>query len=173
MFTWRRRRNRPYVDHLRQNHLFQGCSTKELRLIASLMTPIYCGRGRVLLREDEIGRECFVVVRGHAVVERDGVMIGHVLDGAVVGELALLGNARRAATVTAASEMEILVMSRAEFGAIRALGIHSLDAALERAVAEHCTALERAGSRPPSASPQRDGSAKGHAANYESVVEIP
>jgi CRP-like cAMP-binding protein len=173
MFTRRRRWTRPHVDHLRQAELFGQCSPKELRLIASFVTPIHCARGRVLLREGEIGRECFVVVRGHAVVERGGVMSGYVLDGAIVGEVELLGSARRAATVTAASDMDILVMSRREFAAIRALGIRSIAATLERAVAEHRTALEQAGSGTPPPFRMQQSSRREHAANGESLVDIP
>jgi CRP-like cAMP-binding protein len=133
--------NREYVDDLARTDLFRGCNRDELRLIASFVTPLRCARGRALTHEGDIGRECLVVVRGQAVVERDGVIIGHAVDGSVVGELALLGDSKREATVTAATEMDILVMSRAEFAAIRALGIRSVDTALECAAAEHRLAL--------------------------------
>lgn len=114
-------RSEKYLDQLRRADLFEACSEQELRVIASLCTPIEVPTGYVLTREGSRGYECFVVLRGHAVVERGGSIIAHVVDGSIIGELAMFGDGVRTATVTAATPMQLLVMSRAEFGALRAL----------------------------------------------------
>jgi CRP-like cAMP-binding protein len=119
------RENRKYADRLQGAEFLAGCSRRELRAMASLCTPIDVPAGRVLTRQGEFGRECFVVLEGHAVVERDGLIVGFVVDGSVIGEMALLGDGIRTATVTAATDMTLLVMSRSEFAAMRALGIAS------------------------------------------------
>ena len=136
-----KRRNRECVEELRATAPFADCSTRELRLVASFLTRITRPAGTVLIQQGTRGRECFVIVAGHAVVERDGLIVGHAVAGSIVGELAMMGEPYRTATVTAATEVEILVMSKTEFASIRALGIRSLDRCVEAAAAEHRAAL--------------------------------
>jgi CRP-like cAMP-binding protein len=133
MGSTRRRENRRYIERLATASLFANCTPRELRVIASLCTPVSVRAGRVLTRQGSRGDQCFVVIHGHAVVERDGVIIGHVVDGSVIGELALLSHSTRTATVTAATDMEMLVMSCSEFTALRALGV---DTSVRRALDE-------------------------------------
>ena len=138
-----RHRNRHHVDQLRACAPFAECSTRELRLVASFMTQITRPAGTVLLQQGTRGRECFVIVAGQAVVERDGAIVGHAVAGSIVGELALMGESRRTATVTAATDVEILVMSQTEFASIRGLGIRTLDRSFAAAAAEHRAAIAR------------------------------
>jgi CRP-like cAMP-binding protein len=139
-----KRANRKYIDSLGRVEFFSGCSQRELRAIASFCTPIEVRAGRVLTEQGAHGRECFVVMQGHAVVERSGVIVGHIVDGSIIGEIALLGDGVRTATVTAATDMTLLVLSRAEFGAIRDLGIATAAwQCLDGIVAERLALLER------------------------------
>jgi voltage-gated potassium channel len=150
------RRHRQYIDSLQGVTLFSECNAAELRLVASLLTPITVRSGRVLARQGELGRECFVIVSGHAVVEHDGAIVGHAVAGSIVGELALMGERRRTATVTAATEMSVLAMSQTEFASLRALGITSLDRQLEATAAEHRAALHRVTTTPAPSSAEND-----------------
>jgi CRP/FNR family cyclic AMP-dependent transcriptional regulator len=139
-----KRANRKYIDSLGRVEFFSECSQRELRAIASFCTPIEVRAGRVLTKQGAHGRECFVVMQGHAVVERNGVIVGHIVDGSIIGEIALLGDGVRTATVTAATDMTLLVLSRAEFGAIRDLGIATAAwQCLDGIVAERLALLER------------------------------
>jgi len=128
---------RQFIDLLQSTPLFAGCSTRELRLIASLVTEIQLHAGRVLVRQGTFGHECFLIVDGHAVVERDHTFVGHLGPGALFGEQALMNGALRDSTVTAATDIELLVMSRTEFASLRALGIRCIDARLADAAAQH------------------------------------
>ena len=86
----------------------------------------------------------FVVIQAHAVVERNRVIVGHIVDGSIIGEIALLGDGQRTATVTAATDMTLLVFSRTEFGALRELGIAiAAWQRLDGIVAERRALLER------------------------------
>ena len=138
MGSTRRRENRRYIERLATAQLFAGCTPRELRAIASLCTPVNVRAGRVLTRQGSRGDQCFVVMSGRAVVERDGVVVGHIVAGSVIGELALISHSARTATVTAATDMELLVMSFSEFTALRALGV---DTSVRRALDE--IALDR------------------------------
>ncbi len=139
-----KRANRKYIDSLGRVDFFSECSQRELRAIASFCTPIDVRAGRVLTVQGAHGRECFVVLHGHAVVERDGVIVGHIVDGSIIGEIALLGDGIRTATVTAATNMTLLVMSRSEFGALRGLGVaNAAWQRLDALVGERLALLER------------------------------
>ena len=139
----RNRQNRKFTEQLRSTSLFGDCSKNELRLAASLMTGVTLPAGCVITQQGAAGYECFVLLSGQAVVERDGVIVGHAVAGSIVGELALLGDVSRTATVTTATDADVLVMSRTEFAALRALGIRGLGQRLAVAAAEHRDALER------------------------------
>jgi CRP-like cAMP-binding protein len=139
----RRNANRKFTERLRTTRLFAECSTNEVRLAASLVTQLEIPAGRVLMRQGQVGHECFVIIDGHAVVERDGSIVANVTSGSLVGELALMGEPARTATVTAATNLEVVVMSRTEFGTLRALGIRSIDRALESIAAERRRALRQ------------------------------
>jgi hypothetical protein len=124
-------------DTIRATSLFRDCSKAELRAVSRLVTMVDVPAGRVLMFEGDAGRECFVIVSGQAVVERGGVMLGHAIDGAVVGELAVMDGGRRAATVTAATPMRLLVMSLVEFRTLCSYGMPSVMAHLDEAAAAH------------------------------------
>ncbi len=107
------------LEELGGTWLFSACSTKELRAVASLCNPIDVRAGRVLIREGECGGEVFVVLSGQAVVERDGVVLGHDVEHSVIGLLAMVDGEAHTATVTAATEMLLLVVDRRVFTAMR------------------------------------------------------
>ncbi len=116
------RQIRPCLDRLSEAGCFAGCPPRELWAIASICSEIDVPAGRVLTQQGARGRECFVVLAGHAVVERDGVILAHVLAGSIIGEMALLGDGVRTATVTAATDMTLIVMRRTDLVTLRALG---------------------------------------------------
>jgi CRP/FNR family cyclic AMP-dependent transcriptional regulator len=69
----------------------------------------------VLCHQGQIGRECFVLLDGQVDVETSD---GHTTlgRGALLGEIALLvPDGRRTATVTALTDITVLVFTRTEF----------------------------------------------------------
>jgi CRP-like cAMP-binding protein len=106
-----------YIDHLTGVPLFSACSKEELRRLARRTTDIPIPAGRVLVKEGEPGREFFVIVDGSATVSRNGKAVCTLGPGDYFGELALLVDTPRNATVTAAAAMEAIVLARAEFDA--------------------------------------------------------
>ena len=72
--------------------------------------------GTVLMSEGERGSEVFVVVRGRLDVSRRGDgNLATVDAGQVVGEIALLSNQPRSATVTAATAVHVLRIGGTDF----------------------------------------------------------
>ena len=106
-----------YIDHLARVPLFSACSKEELRALSRATTDIPVAQGQVLVREGERGLEFFVIVNGTAKITRKGRKVGEIGPGAFFGELALLIDSDRNATVTALTPMEAIVLSRREFDA--------------------------------------------------------
>jgi CRP-like cAMP-binding protein len=103
------------LDMLATVPLFSGCSKKELRTIATLADEIDLREGKVLTRQGSPGREFFVLLEGTVEVVRDGKRITTLRDGDFFGELALISNIPRTATVTATSPIRALVVVGRDF----------------------------------------------------------
>jgi len=108
-------RKRAGTEQLAKIPLFKNLSAKQLAAVDGLMTPLDIGSGRELIREGERGREFFVVVDGEAEVRRDGEVIAVRGPGAFFGEIALLFDRPRNASVFARTDMTVEVIERKDF----------------------------------------------------------
>ena len=108
------RRLDQYEQRLAKVPLFRACSKQDLRLIARLADSDTCRAGEVLVREGRRGNELFVIVEGEAEVSRDGDTMTTLKAGDYFGELAVLHPAPRTATVTATTDMEVLIVTSRE-----------------------------------------------------------
>jgi CRP-like cAMP-binding protein len=103
------------VEKLSHVPLFAGCSKKELRVIATLVEEIDLREGKVLTKQGAPGREFFVLLDGTVDVVRDGKRLTTLGEGDFFGELALISNIPRTATVTATSPIQALVIFGRDF----------------------------------------------------------
>jgi CRP/FNR family cyclic AMP-dependent transcriptional regulator len=71
-----------------------------------------------MVREGEYDRDLYVIVSGTAVVTRKGKKLAELVPGDFFGELALLSRAPRSATVTAYSDMRVMVLGPREMDVI-------------------------------------------------------
>jgi CRP/FNR family cyclic AMP-dependent transcriptional regulator len=106
---------------LRQLPVFAALPRRALAIADTLLTPVTFDDGDVLCREGQFGRQAFILVSGTAVVSRGDEVLATVGPGDLVGELALLGDGRRTASVTAVEPVRALVMSAQEFNSVLAL----------------------------------------------------
>jgi len=107
-----------YLEHLASVPLFAACSRKDLQRIARASDEVQIPAGRTLMKQDDVGRECFVLVDGKVKVERNGRKVASLGPGAYFGELSLLDKGPRTATVTAESPITVLVLGPREFSAV-------------------------------------------------------
>lgn len=103
------------LEVLREVDLFRGCSDAELKKVMSAWDQVTFPAGRVLVKEGERGAEAFVLVSGTGEVSIGGQKIAEVGPGAVIGEMALLDNGPRGATVTLTTDSELLVIEVRRF----------------------------------------------------------
>lgn len=95
--------------------LFRECTDAELREIDAMSDSVSVSAGRSLVRQGEVGREFVVIVEGNATVTRDDETIATLGPGDHFGELALLVDHPRNATVTAQTDLRIEVIDRRGF----------------------------------------------------------
>jgi CRP-like cAMP-binding protein len=104
------------VDALAKAPLFAALSRQELGELAKATEDLEVDEGKALTREGDLGREFFVIVDGDVSVTQDGKEIRRLGAGDFFGEIALIyDNARRTATVTAASPLRFFVLTRQSF----------------------------------------------------------
>jgi CRP/FNR family transcriptional regulator, cyclic AMP receptor protein len=95
--------------------LFAQCSKGELQQIAAIADEIDIAEGKELTTEGSPGREFFVIIEGTASVAQDGDQINNLGPGDFFGEVALVKDTPRTATVTATSPVRALVITRQNF----------------------------------------------------------
>lgn len=129
------------IDLIRNVPLFAECSKKELAEIAGIADEIDLPAGKVLIREGATGYEFFVLIEGTVDVTQGGEKVRSMGPGEFFGEIALLGEARRTATVTATSPVTLVVMHGSDFRVFER-DFPEMSEHLKRATAER---LERSG----------------------------
>jgi CRP-like cAMP-binding protein len=113
-----RRSKEAKVELLSNVPLFSACSRRDLRRIAALVDEIEVPEGKVLMRQGEPGWECFVIAAGQGKATVPGSGSASLGPGDVVGEMSLLDGRPRSATVTARSDMHLLVLTSRNFSAL-------------------------------------------------------
>ncbi len=128
------------TDILKGLSLFDQCSKSDLQEIAKLTDEIDFKQGRVLMTEGERGREFYVLLEGTADVRRKGRKLATLGPGAMIGEMALVSEQPRNATVTLGSDAHLLVLTENRFK--RLLAQHpSIQAKVMRSLADRLAAL--------------------------------
>jgi CRP-like cAMP-binding protein len=103
------------VELIKRVPLFADCSRGELEEIAQLADEIDLAEGKELTRLGETGREFFVLLEGEADVTQNGTTINTLRAGDFFGEIALVEDTPRTATVTAATPVRVLVITDRSF----------------------------------------------------------
>ena len=103
------------IELLSQVPLFRACTDKELKRIAAIAETVQIGEGEVLTKEGAPGREFYVIAEGKASVTLRGDELAKLGSGDFFGEMALLDESPRAATVTAITPMQAYVVASQDF----------------------------------------------------------
>ena len=107
------------VKMLKLVPLFAGVSPAKLKLLAFTSERVSYRAGDVLCRQGDTGDAAFVLLSGHADVIVDGptgqIKVADLEENAIVGEIAILCDVARTATVKAATAVEALRISKENF----------------------------------------------------------
>jgi CRP/FNR family transcriptional regulator, cyclic AMP receptor protein len=94
---------------------FAGLSRNELLELAKVTEDMEVDEGKVLTREGQSGSEFFVIIEGRVSVTKDGQEVRTLGPGEFFGEIALLEDTPRTATVAATTPLRFFVLTRQAF----------------------------------------------------------
>jgi CRP/FNR family transcriptional regulator, cyclic AMP receptor protein len=106
------------VELLKQVPLFSRLNKKSLQDVAHITDELDLPAGKEMATEGDRGREFFVLLEGEADVTKGGKLINTMKKGDFFGEIALVTKMPRTASVTAKTDVEVLVITERDFGAL-------------------------------------------------------
>ena len=104
------------VEALRNTPLFSHAIDRDLRMVAKHAADKHVPAGKTVIAEGDRGDRFYVVVDGHVRVTRNGRKVTDLRSGKGFGELALLVDAPRTATVSTVTDTELVSFDRKTFG---------------------------------------------------------
>jgi CRP/FNR family transcriptional regulator, cyclic AMP receptor protein len=121
--------------------LFAGLGKKERRSVAQQAEEVDIEPGRHLVRQGDFAYEFFAIEEGTAEVRRGDQYLAELGPGDFFGEMGLIEDAVRNASVTAASPMRVLVLTGSAF---RHIDREHPEVAtqIRKAIEERCRQLE-------------------------------
>jgi CRP-like cAMP-binding protein len=121
--------------------LFAGLGDKDLEAVGRICDEVDLPAGRVVAKQGNYAEEFFVILDGTVAIERSGKHFGDFGPGDFFGELALLANIHRTATVTCTTACRLLVLGHREFNSLLAK-YPSVQGAVLKALAERIARLD-------------------------------
>lgn len=106
------------LEQLGRMWLFSACSKRDLQMIGRASDEVAVAAGKALTDEGRPGHEFYLILEGEATVRRKGRKVATLRDGQYFGELSLLDRGPRTATVTADTDMRLLVLGQREFNGL-------------------------------------------------------
>ncbi len=107
------------LKDLRKSPLFEGLSDGELQQLMDNAKPVSLHAGQVLMKQGDSGNTAYVVVNGELEITKQSgqsiIKIDVRGSGEIIGEMALLSQSSRSATVTAVTDCETLCISKEVF----------------------------------------------------------
>ena len=100
---------------LRSLPIFAPLPAPAMERVASRLIPIEAAAGTPIVRQGEPGDRFYIVANGEVTVSRDGRNVASLGGGDFFGEIALLRDAPRNATVTAHSKVQLYALERDDF----------------------------------------------------------
>ena len=98
--------------------IFQGLTPSAISKVADMMELKRYSPGDEIIQQGAIGREFFVIGKGSVEIVVDGEVVNTLSDGAFFGEVSLIKEQPRNATVRAQTEVSCFVLSKEEFQSV-------------------------------------------------------
>jgi CRP/FNR family cyclic AMP-dependent transcriptional regulator len=106
------------VQLIKKVPLFSKLSKKELEQVAHIADELDLPNGKLMAEEGDRGREFFVLLEGEADVTKGDKSINTMREGDFFGEIALVTQMPRTASVRATTDVRVLVVTERDFSAL-------------------------------------------------------
>lgn len=110
-----KKKNDDAAGRLASIELFEGLSADELNRVGELVDQVDAEEGAILTEQGKPGQKCYVIIEGTAAVVVGGERLTTLGPGELVGEMALIDNRPRSATVRATTPMKLLSLDVKSF----------------------------------------------------------
>ena len=103
------------IEILKKIPFFAELSDEDLDAIGQKVEMQYFGPEQVIFEEGDYGEKMYIIKRGKVQVVRDFNILAVLSDNAFFGEMALVSEEPRNATIKAVEETEALVLNKEDF----------------------------------------------------------
>ncbi len=103
------------IEILKNIPFFSTLSEDDLNKIAENVKMEYFPKEHVIFNEGDPGEIMYVIKRGQVQVIRGDAVIATLEDGAFFGEMALVSDEPRNATIKTVTELEVMTITKADF----------------------------------------------------------
>jgi len=100
------------------NDFMKHLETSQIKEIVDCMYPMEYAKGSLIIKEGDIGSIVYVMEEGKVEVSREGKFLSVMAAGKLFGELAILYNCQRTATIKAATDCKLWAIERQCFQTI-------------------------------------------------------
>ncbi|HEX3278845.1 MAG TPA: cyclic nucleotide-binding domain-containing protein [Thermoleophilaceae bacterium] len=128
-------------DRVKSIPLFGGLNRKECKALAPRADEVDLAQGKTLVRQGEWAYEFFAIEEGTVEVRRGEQLLAELGPGDFFGEMGLMADTRRNATVMATTPVKVVVMTAQAFRQT-AREHPEVAAKIRTAIEERCRALE-------------------------------
>jgi CRP/FNR family cyclic AMP-dependent transcriptional regulator len=108
----------PHEDFLARVPIFSGCTPEQIAAIAAVAQESSFEAGQIVVTQGTPGQAFYLVMEGNVEYARDGKVLGTFGPGEFFGEMSLLDEAPRSATVKATEATTCLMLSSWDFRAL-------------------------------------------------------
>jgi len=95
--------------------IFASCTPDEIATIASVAKESHYLPGQIIVTQGTPGQAFYLILKGRVEIRRDDTSLGFFGPGDFFGEMSLLDQAPRSATIKAYDEVDCLMLSSWDF----------------------------------------------------------
>lgn len=107
-----------HEDFLARVPIFAQCTPDEIRAISNVAQDSFFQPGQIIVTQGTPGQAFYLILSGRVEILRDGVSLGAFSAGDFFGEMSLLDQAPRSATIRAIEGTSCLMLSSWDFKAL-------------------------------------------------------
>lgn len=108
----------PHEDFLARVPIFSACTPEEIAAIASVSQDSFYQAEQIIVTQGTPGQAFYLILSGRVEIVRDGTSIGTFGPGDFFGDMSLLDQAPRSATIRAIEPTSCLMLSSWDFKAM-------------------------------------------------------